>query len=59
MSTDYFPPIQRAVQGLSPNTQETRQALYEKARSALLRQLNAADPALTPGQISRERGLLE
>ncbi|GLS21741.1 hypothetical protein GCM10007874_47580 [Labrys miyagiensis] len=59
MSTDYFPPIQRAVQGLLPNTQETRSALYEKARTALLRQLNAADPALTPGQISRERGLLE
>lgn len=59
MSTDYFPPIQRAVQGLSPNTQETRTALYDKARGALLRQLNAADPALTPGQISRERGLLE
>ncbi|MGN8117846.1 hypothetical protein [Labrys sp. 22185] len=59
MSTDYFPPIQRAVQGLSPNTQETRQALYEKARSALLRQLNAADPALTEGQIARERNLLE
>jgi hypothetical protein len=47
------------VQGLSPNTQETRNALYEKARAALLRQLTAADPALTPGQISRERGLLE
>ncbi|CAM5777218.1 hypothetical protein LMIY3S_05926 [Labrys miyagiensis] len=59
MSTDYFPPIQRAVQGLLPNTQETRNALYEKARTALLRQLNAADPALTPGQISRERSLLE
>ncbi len=59
MSTDFFPPIQRAVQGLSPNTQETRNALYEKARAALLRQLTAADPALTPGQISRERGLLE
>lgn len=59
VSTDYFPPIQRAVQGLSPNTQETRQALYEKARSALLRQLNAADPALTEGQIARERNLLE
>jgi hypothetical protein len=59
VSTDFFPPIQRAVQGLSPNTQETRNALYEKARAALLRQLTAADPALTPGQISRERGLLE
>lgn len=59
MSTDYFPPIQRAVQGLSPNTQDTRSALYEKARAALLRQLNSADPALTPGQISRERSLLE
>ncbi len=59
VSTDYFPPIQRAVQGLSPNTQETRNALYAKARAALLRQLDAADPALTPGQISRERGLLD
>ncbi|MDQ0390818.1 hypothetical protein [Labrys monachus] len=59
MSTDYFPPIQRAVQGLSPNNQDTRAALYEKARKALMRQLHAADPALTHSQISRERNLLE
>jgi hypothetical protein len=59
VSTDYFPPIQRAVQGLLPNTQDTRNALYDKARAALLRQLDTADPALTAGQISRERSLLE
>jgi len=59
VSTDYFPPIQRAVQGLSPNTLETRRALYEKARSALLKQLRAADPALTESQITKERLLLE
>jgi len=57
--TDYFPPIQRAVQGLSPNTLETRRALYEKARAALLKQLRAADPALTESQITKERLLLE
>ena len=59
MSTDYFPPIQRAIQGLSPNTLDTRRALYEKARAALLKQLRAADPALTESQITKERLLLE
>jgi hypothetical protein len=59
VSTDYFPPIQRAVQNLSPNTPEARRALYDKARTALLRQLRGADPALTDGQITKERLLLE
>ena len=59
MSTDYFPPIQRAVQGLSPNTLEARRALYDKARAALLKQLRGADPALTDSQITKERLLLE
>lgn len=59
MSTDYFPPIQRAVQGLSPNTLEARRALYDKARAALLKQLRSADPALTDTQITKERLLLE
>ena len=59
MSTDYFPPIQRAVQNLSPNTLDARRALYDKARAALLKQLRGADPALTESQITKERLLLE
>jgi hypothetical protein len=59
VSTDYFPPIQRAVQNLSPNTLEARRALYDKARAALLKQLRGADPALTESQITKERLLLE
>ncbi|MDQ0471173.1 hypothetical protein [Labrys wisconsinensis] len=59
MSTDYFPPIQRAVQKLSPNTLDARRALYDKARAALLKQLRSADPALTETQITKERLLLE
>jgi hypothetical protein len=59
VSTDYFPPIQRAVQNLSPNTLEARRALYDKARAALLKQLKGADPALTDSQITKERLLLE
>jgi hypothetical protein len=47
------------VQGLSPNTLEARRALYDKARAALLKQLRGADPALTDGQITKERLLLE
>src|SRR6476619_3718921 len=59
VSTDYFPPIQRAVQNLSPNSLDARRALYDKARAALLKQLRGADPALTESQITKERLLLE
>lgn len=57
--TDYYPPLQRAVEALASNTAEARRALYERARNALLKQLRGMDPALSESQITKERLLLE
>lgn len=57
--TDYFPLIASAVQGLAKNTGEARRALYERARSALVAQLKAVEPALSESDITKERLALE
>src|SRR5437868_6294611 len=57
--TDYYPLIARAVAGLPKSTGESRRALYERARGALLAQLRNLDPPLPETEITRERLLLE
>jgi len=57
--TDYYPLIARAVAGLDKNTGESRRALYERARAALVAQLRGLDPPLTESEITRERLALE
>src|SRR5216684_2659694 len=57
--TDYYPLIARAVAGLAKSTGESRRALYERARAALLAQLRNLDPPLPETEITRERLLLE
>lgn len=57
--TDYHPLIARAVEGLEKNTGEARRALYERARTALVSQLRAIEPALSESEITRERLSLE
>src|SRR5262245_8679057 len=57
--TDYYPLIGRAVAGLEKNTGESRRALYERARTALVAQLRGLDPPLTESEITRERLALE
>src|SRR5438105_13396307 len=57
--TDYYPLIGRAVAGLDKNTGESRRALYERARTALVAQLRGLDPPLTETEITRERLALE
>ena len=57
--TDYYPLIARAVAGLARSTGESRRALYDRARSALLAQLRNLDPPLAENEITRERLLLE
>src|SRR5579864_8247897 len=57
--TDYQPLIARAVEGLGKSTGEARRALYERARSALVAQLRAVEPALSESEITRERLSLE
>ncbi|RIK97280.1 MAG: hypothetical protein DCC74_08215, partial [Proteobacteria bacterium] len=57
---DYYPLIARAVAGLDPSaTGESRRALYERARSALIAQLRSVDPPLSESEITRERLALE
>src|ERR1700745_528921 len=57
--TDYYPLIGRAIAGLDKNTGESRRALYERARTALVAQLRGLDPPLTESEITRERLALE
>ena len=57
--TDYHPLIARAVNALEKNTGEARRSLYERARTALVTQLRAAEPALSESEITKERLALE
>jgi hypothetical protein len=57
--TDYHPLIARAVEGLDKGTGETRRALYERARTALVTQLRSVEPALSETEITKERLALE
>src|SRR3984957_19595660 len=57
---DYYPLIARAIAGLDPSAPgESRRALYERARSALIAQLRTAEPPLSESEIPRERLSLE
>ncbi len=57
---DYYPLIARAISGLDENASgETRRALYERARTALIAQLRNVQPALSEAEITRERLALE
>jgi hypothetical protein len=56
---DYYPLIVKAVAGLDKSTGETRRALYDRARTALLAQLRGVEPALSEPEITRERLALE
>ena len=56
---DYRSILDRAIDGLSNNTEEARRAIYEKARGALMRQLSSLQPALSPAEISKQRLQLE
>ncbi|MGH6678319.1 MAG: hypothetical protein ACREDL_05150 [Bradyrhizobium sp.] len=57
---DYYPLIARAIAGLDPNAPgESRRALYERARAALIAQLRGVQPPLSESEITRERLSLE
>jgi hypothetical protein len=51
--------ISRAVAGLEKGTAESRRALYDRARTALVDQLRGVTPALSESDITRERLALE
>jgi hypothetical protein len=57
---DYYPLIARAIAGLDPSAPgESRRALYERARAALITQLRGVQPPLSESEITRERLSLE
>src|SRR5437899_4277544 len=57
---DYYPLIARAIAGLDPSAPgESRRALYERARAALIAQLRSVQPPLSESEITRERLSLE
>lgn len=56
---DYRSILDRAINGLQSNTEDARRTIYEKARSALMRQLSSLQPALSPAEISKQRLQLE
>src|SRR5438445_12216949 len=57
---DSYPLIARAIVGLYPSAPgESRRALYERARAALIQQLRSVDPPLSESEITRERLSLE
>jgi hypothetical protein len=57
---DYYPLIARAIAGLDPSAPgESRRAIYERARAALIAQLRGVEPPLSESEITRERLSLE
>jgi len=56
---DYYPLIARAVEGLADTSPETRRAVYERARTALVTQLRTLDPPLSDRDIENERASLD
>src|ERR1700740_3471375 len=57
---DYYPLIARAIAGLDPSAPgESRRALYERARAALIAQLRSVESPLSESEITRERLSLE
>src|SRR6267143_1579412 len=57
---DYYPLIARAIAGLDPSAPgESRRALHERARAALIAQLRSVQPPLSESEITRERLSLE
>lgn len=56
---DYYPVLKRAISSLPSSSGEARRAVYEKARAALLKQLQSYDPPLSPAEITDQRLALE
>lgn len=59
MLADFVEVIRRTVDGLSENTPEIRGRVYEKARSAVRRQLENMAPRPSDDMINRQLGRLE
>jgi hypothetical protein len=56
---EYYPLLAKAVAGLPNSTPESRGAIYERARRALLNQLRSIQPPIAEGDIDREARALD
>ncbi len=56
---DYYPLLAKAVAGLPNSTPDTRRAIYDRARNALLGQLRRLEPPVPEADVERESGALE
>ena len=56
---EYYPLISRAVAGLRNGTPEARQAIYDRAKQALIGQLRAMEPPVPEEDIARETVALD
>lgn len=56
---DYYGILRRAIAALPHPTGESRRAVYEKARMALVAQLKSFDPPLSTSEINQQRLQLE
>jgi hypothetical protein len=53
---DYYPVITQAVNRLEPSTAETRRAIYDRARVAMVAQLSSLTLSLGESDIKRRTG---
>src|SRR5881396_2981493 len=53
--TDFYPMVLAALSKLGRNTEEARQALFERARTTLAARLRKLDPPLSEQRIMEER----
>ncbi|MDP2355604.1 MAG: hypothetical protein Q8M31_06030 [Beijerinckiaceae bacterium] len=56
---DYYPLLARAVAALPNSTRETRTAIYDRARKALLGQLRSLDPPVSEEHLQSESDALD
>lgn len=56
---EFYEVLKRAVGALPGNTGDARRAIYERARKALIAQLEGFSPPLTPSEITSQRLSLE
>ncbi|MFM9152189.1 MAG: hypothetical protein ACKOPC_01035, partial [Methylocystis sp.] len=56
---DYYSLLSRAITALPQSNSEARQAVFERARKALVKQLTSIEPPIAEEAISKERRALE